>query len=389
MITMQNWKRLMALIALIAFIGGVMFAGGNLLVNTLASSAVKTGKNSSGIQSAYAQSNPGSNIIADIVSSMGPAVLKIDVYKTVNGPAFDPFFNDPFFRQFFNSPFEMPEQIKQEEHGLGSGFIITPDGYILTNEHVINGAQRIEVTIGENKPIPAQVIGADYDLDLAVLKVNAGRSLPILRMGDSNQIKVGSWVIAIGNPFGLENTVTVGVVSAKSRPIQVENRSYKNLLQTDAAINPGNSGGPLLNLQGEVIGINTAVAAQAQGIGFAIPINTVKSILQELMKKGHVSRPWLGVQLQPLNEQLAAYLGLKDTKGALIAGVVSGSPAEKAGLQQGDVILKLDEHQVENPDSLVNLVKEIKVNQRVVLLIQRQEKLLSIPLVISEKPSQW
>jgi len=388
---MHNWKRTLAVAALVAFLSGALFASGNLLVNALAASAEKASAGPPGVQPAYAQPGPGSgpDVIANIVSSAGPAVVKVDVYKTVNGTAFDPFFNDPFFRQFFGSPFGLPQPLKREEHGLGSGFIITPDGYILTNEHVIDGAQKIEVTIvGRDKPLPARAVGSDYDLDLAVLKVDAGGDLPILSLGDSDQVKVGSWVVAIGNPYGLDHTVTVGVVSAKGRPVQVENRSYKNLLQTDAAINPGNSGGPLLNLAGEVIGINTAVAAQAQGIGFAIPINTVKSVLQELMNKGHITRPWLGVQVQPLDEQLASYFGLKSTEGALVAGVVSGSPADKAGLQQGDVILKIDGQQIKNPEDLVNYVKGLKIGQRIVLLIQRQGKTLYLPLEIKEKPAQ-
>jgi Do/DeqQ family serine protease len=382
----QNWKRTFAIVALAAFLSGALFAGGNMLVNTLAAKNLAVPP---GLPAAYAQADPASNpdAIADIVSSTGPAVVKVDVYKTVNGTSFDPFFNDPFFRQFFGAPFTSPQP--REEHGLGSGFIVTPDGYILTNEHVVDGAQRIEVTIaGQNKALPARVVGSDYDLDLAVLKVDAGNNLPTLRLGDSDQVKVGSWVVAIGNPYGLDHTVTVGVVSAKSRPVQVENRSYTNLLQTDAAINPGNSGGPLLNLSGEVIGINTAVAAQAQGIGFAIPINTVKGVLQELMNKGHITRPWMGVQVQPLNEQLAAYFGLKSTTGALVSGIVSGSPAEKAGLQQGDVILKVDSQEIKSPDDLVNYVKNLKIGQKVVLLIERQGKTMYLPLAIKEKPAQ-
>jgi len=385
---MQNWKRTLALVSLIAFLSGALFAGGNLLVNALASSAGKVTGRPANIPAAYAQPNPGPDTVADIVSNAGPAVVKIDVSKTVNG-AFDPFFNDPFFRQFFSSPFAFRQPFKREEHGLGSGFIITSDGSILTNEHVIDGAQKIEVTIaGRDKPLPARVTGSDYDLDLAVLKVDAGGDLPTLSLGDSDQVKVGSWVVAIGNPYGLDHTVTVGVVSAKGRPVQVENRSYKNLLQTDAAINPGNSGGPLLNLAGEVIGINTAVAAQAQGIGFAIPINTVKSVLAELLSKGHLSRPWLGVQVQPLDEQLTSSFGLESTEGALVAGVVSGSPADKAGFQQGDVILKIDGQQIRNPDDLVNYVKGLQIGQRIVVLVQRQGKTLNLPLEIKEKPAQ-
>ncbi len=386
-IRMINFKRTLLFIALAAFVAGVMFAGGCLLVKDFSPTAGGApGALDKPVASA-ADNIPGvgPGTVAEIVDRAGPAVVKIDT-ATVRGGA-DPFFNDPFFRQFFGRPFGfgLPPR---EEHGVGSGFIISEDGYILTNEHVINGATKITVTVqGFADPLPAQVVGADYDLDLAVLKVDAGRSLPTLKLGDSDKIKVGNWVIAIGNPFGLDHTVTVGVISAKGRPVQVENRSYKNLLQTDASINPGNSGGPLLNLAGEVVGINTAVA-QAQGIGFAIPANTVKEVLDELINKGKVVRPWLGVQLHPLNKELAEYLGLKSTEGALVVGVVDGSPAARAGLMQGDVIVQWDGKKVATVDDLIELIRQTKIGQKVVAVVYRGGKLHSVSIVVTEKPSQ-
>jgi len=286
---LSKYKRVLLFLTLTAFLVGIMFTGGCFPVRNPGSKA--PGPTNAGQAGSPANTPPGvgDQVVANIISSASPAVVKIDTVST-SGAGRDPFFNDPFFRQFFGGPFGLRAQ-PREVHGLGSGFVASEDGYILTNEHVISGATKITATIqGFDNPLPAQVVGADYDLDLAVLKVNAGRPLPVLKCGDSEKVRVGNWVVAIGSPFGLEHTVTVGVISAKVRPVQVENRSYKNLLQTDAKINPGNSGGPLLNLAGEVIGINTAVA-QAQGIGFAIPVNTAKEVIADLVNKGKVTKP--------------------------------------------------------------------------------------------------
>lgn len=379
---MTNWKRSLLFIALAAFIAGIMFAGGYLLVNDLKSHRISPISN---VASAMPGVSP--ETVADIVDKAGPAVVKIDTVVVRGSTRFDPFFDDPFFRQFFGRPFGFVPP--QEEHGLGSGFIFSQDGYIITNEHVINGAQKILVTIqGFENPLPARVIGADYDLDLAVIKVDAGKPLPTLPMGDSDQIRVGEWVIAIGNPFGLDHTVTVGVISAKGRPVTVENRHYKNLLQTDASINPGNSGGPLLNLRGEVIGINTAVA-QAHGIGFAIPTNTVKEVLDQLLKGNNKSRPWLGIQMQSVTQEIAAYLGLPSAEGVLVVNVIPGSPADEAGLAQGDVILQVDNRKVKNHEDLINIIQQGKVGQQVVLQIFRGGKLRNVTVTLGEKPPQW
>jgi len=320
--------------------------------------------------------------VSNIVDNVGDAVVKIDTIT--KGNQTPNYFNDPFFRQFFGDQFKF-QQSPQTQQGLGSGFIISKDGYILTNEHVINGADEIKVAIvGFDEPVEAELIGSDRELDLAVLKVDVKKDLPVLELGKSSEAKVGDWVIAIGNPYGLDHTVTVGVISAKGRPINIKDRHYKNLLQTDASINPGNSGGPLLNMNGEVVGINTAINAQAQGIGFAIPTSTVEEVLNELIEKGHVVRPYLGVYLQGLNQELADYFNLDNTDGALVAQVAPGSPAERAGLKRGDIILEYDGKQIKEPDELVEIVKKANIGDKKVLLINREGKTIYKTVVIGE-----
>ncbi|RJQ31408.1 MAG: PDZ domain-containing protein [Peptococcaceae bacterium] len=359
-----------------------MFAGGAYLVKDL--SLAKKSPAGDGLANAESLPGVGPDAIAEIVASSSPAVVKIDTRMTVSGNELgEPFFNDPFFRQFFGAP----SRPRQEDVGMGSGFIISKDGYVLTNEHVVDGADAIQVTVsGFDKQFEAKVVGADYDLDLALLKITADSDLPFLNLGDSDRIRVGNWVIAIGNPYGLDHTVTIGVISAKGRPITVKDRQYENLLQTDASINPGNSGGPLLNLKGEVVGINTAINAQAQGIGFAIPTSTVQRVLQDLMSGGKNARPWLGVQVRPVDEEVARYLGLEKVEGALVVGVVPGGPAAKAGLKQWDVILEFNGVKVKDADSLVETIKNTNVGDRVTLVAQRNRQVYPVKLTIAEKP---
>lgn len=283
--------------------------------------------------------------IPETVDKISDAVVYLET-TVENTNLSDPFFNDPFFRYFFGDSFSFRTTPKVSK-GIGSGFIINSEGYIITNEHVINGASEVNVTVkGFEEPFKAAIIGKDFNLDLAVLKITSSKKLPHIELGNSDNMRVGEWVIAIGNPYRLDHTVTVGVISAKGRPVTIPDQStgkervYKNLIQTDAAINPGNSGGPLISLDGKVIGINTAINAQAQGIGFAIPINTAKEVLDELIKSGSITRPYIGVALQDLTKDLAEYFGLKEPKGAIIADVTPGGPADKAGLTRGDVILK-------------------------------------------------
>lgn len=326
--------------------------------------------------------NPvGTNLIADIVEKVSPAVVTIETTVESKERSFDPFFNDPFFRQFFGN--RVPVEPRYSR-GMGSGFIISKDGYILTNEHVISGARKIEVIINE-KPVPAKLVGSDFELDLAVLKINSEGDLPVLQMGDSDAVRVGEWAIAIGSPQRLDHTVTVGVISAKGRPIAVQDRQYKNLLQTDASINPGNSGGPLLNLRGEVIGINTAVSASAQGIGFAIPTSTVRPVLDTLINQGKITRPWLGVYIQTVNKEIADYLRLGKAEGALVTSVVEGGPADNAGITQGDVILAIEGNKVSTSQELTDLVQKLKPGQKVAVVVFRGGKKYEVSVTIGEK----
>ncbi|MDH7480025.1 MAG: trypsin-like peptidase domain-containing protein, partial [Syntrophomonadaceae bacterium] len=231
----------------------------------------------------------------------------------------------------------------------------------------------------------AHLVGSDSDLDLAVLKIEAAEELPFLEFGNSDQTRVGEWVIAIGNPYGLDHTVTVGVVSAKGRPVTVEDKNYRNLLQTDASINPGNSGGPLLNLQGKVVGINTAVNASAQGIGFAIPSNTAQGVLQEMISTGKVVHPWLGVVVGPITEDLAAALGVKKDSGIIVRQVVSGSPAQKAGIRAGDIIQQFNGAIIRTPDELVDQIAASQVGSRAELAILRQGQTMKVSVTIGSK----
>ncbi len=334
---------------------------------------------------AVSPANPvGTGLIADIVEKTSPAVVMIQTTVESRDRFFDPFFNDPFFRDFFGN--RIPRGLgPRYTTGMGSGFIISKDGYILTNEHVISGAAKIEVTMTGKKPVPAKLVGSDFELDLAVLKINAEGDLPVLELGDSDAVRVGEWAIAIGNPQGLDHTVTVGVISAKGRPIAVQDRQYKNLLQTDASINPGNSGGPLLNMKGQVVGINTAVSASAQGIGFAIPAGTVRPVLDALINQGKITRPWLGVYIQSINKESAQYLRLGVTEGVLVTSVVEGGPADSAGITQGDVIVEIGHSKVATADDLTSLVGKLKPGQKVEVTLYRGGKRVNVSVTMGEK----
>ncbi|MGQ9621889.1 MAG: DegQ family serine endoprotease [Candidatus Caldatribacteriaceae bacterium] len=314
-----------------------------------------------------------SNIVADIVEKISPAVVNIDTLTiTTYRSPLAPFFSDPFFRRFFGDIPELERQVPQR--GIGTGFVFRSDGYILTNEHVVRGASQIKVTFIDGKEYEGKVVGSDPLTDIAVVKIDAV-NLPTIPLGDSDKARVGEFVIAIGNPYGLSHTVTVGVLSAKGRPISAgdSGREYENFLQTDAAINPGNSGGPLLNLDGEVIGINTAILPYAQGIGFAIPINMAKLILDQLITKGKVTRAWLGVYIQDLTPEMAKKLGLPEPKGALVADVSKGGPAEKAGIKRGDVILKVDDQEIASVSELQMRIRSHLPGDRVRLELWRDK----------------
>mgnify|MGYP004444340877 FL=1 len=324
--------------------------------------------------------------VADLVEKVGHAVVNIDVEGTVTrkmgGNSALP--NDPFFKEFFGDMFrEYTRRVPMK--GAGSGFIVSSDGKILTNNHVIDGADKITVTFFDGKSLEASVIGRDPTFDIAVIKVD-GKDLPTLEMGDSDKIRVGETLVAIGNAVGLggDPTVTLGVLSARNRSIHVQNFNFDGFLQTDASINPGNSGGPLLDMEGKVIGINTAIISSAQGIGFAIPINMAKQVMNDIVSYGKVRRGQLGVYLQSLSEDMASAFELKNTKGAIVADVVPDSPAAKAGLKRGDVIVKFDGKEVENSTKLTSAVRQRMAGDKVQLEVIRRGKALKFSVTLSE-----
>ncbi len=274
------------------------------------------------------------------VEKASPAIVSIFSSQEVEQPA-NPFGGNPLFEDFFRDFFEASPQ-RRTERSLGSGVVIRPEGYILTNEHVVLQSGKVQIQLANERKLNARLVGADSDSDLAVLKVDDAKSLPHLPLGTSEDLMIGETVIAIGNPFGLSQTVTTGVISAVNRSLNTGDRTYYDFIQTDASINPGNSGGPLLNIKGELIGINTAIYGKAQGIGFAIPISRAKRIVEELISHGTVEPPWIGIATQTLTPELASHFSLKEKQGVLVRSIEPASPAVSAGLQRGDVIVSLD-----------------------------------------------
>jgi serine protease Do len=306
-----------------------------------------------------------------------PAVVHIDVMERqeVSSPAF-PFESDPFFRYFFGNP-RSPRKFKRESRGLGTGMIIDGQGHILTNYHVAGGATKIEVSLSDGRKFPAKLIGSDPKTDLAVIRITARDQLPFVAFGDSDRMEVGEWVIAIGHPRGLDQTVTQGIISAKHRRGITDPTSYQDFLQTDAAINPGNSGGPLLNLYGEVVGVNTAIASQSggsEGIGFAIPSNMAITIAKTIIARGRVERGWMGVSVQDLTPELAKTLAVTATRGAVINDVIKGGPAERAGLRKNDVVIGFQGREIHDASALRNVAALATIGQDVKLTAIRQGK---------------
>jgi serine protease Do len=329
---------------------------------------------------------PGS--FADLADDVKHSVVNISTTQVVKGLPLHPFlghnapFGDDFFKHFFGN---MPQE-QMKTHALGSGFVISEDGLILTNNHVIDKATEIKVKIESGKEYNAKVIGKDPKTDLGLIQVKPDVDFPkSIHLGDSDAMRVGDWVMAVGNPFGLGQTVTTGIISAKGRIIGAG--PYDDFLQTDAAINPGNSGGPLFNMKGEVIGINTAIIAQGQNIGFAIPVNVAKELLPQL-KTGRIIRGWLGVMIQDITSDLAKSFGLKGTKGVLISDVTKGSPAEKAGLKRGDVDVRFNGKEVENAHMLSRVVAATPPNTDITLDIIRDGKEKTIEVTIGTMPQK-
>ncbi|MBN2707144.1 MAG: DegQ family serine endoprotease [Deltaproteobacteria bacterium] len=331
---------------------------------------------------------------APLVAELTPAVVNINTEKRVASRSrgfdfpgrgsrdnFEEFFGR-FFEQFGNPHLRsQPQPVKS----LGSGFVISDDGYILTNNHVVEDADAIKVTLSDKKAYDARLVGRDEKTDLAVLKIDADHELPAVKLGDSGDLEVGDWVIAIGNPFGLARTVTAGIVSAQGRVIG--SGPYDDFIQTDASINPGNSGGPLFNLKGEVVGINTAIVASGQGIGFAIPVNMAKDLLPQL-KTGKVSRGRLGVHIQEVSEDLAASFGLKEKQGAVVSEVVADSPAARAGLEVGDIILAVDGDKIDEMRNLPRMIAAKKPGTKVELEVLRLGKTIRVKVVLDDLESE-
>jgi len=327
---------------------------------------------------------PGS--FSQLAKNASPSVVNISTVKVVKGGGQipSPFGPDDPFREFFERFFgdRAPRDFKQRS--LGTGFIIDKEGFILTNNHVIEGTEEITVTLADKREFAAKIIGRDPKTDLALIRIESDQVLPALPLGDSDKLEVGDWVMAIGNPYGLGHTVTAGIVSAKYR--QIGAGAYDNFIQTDASINPGNSGGPLLNTAGEVIGVNTAIFSQSGGsigIGFATPINMAKDLLPQL-KKGKVVRGWLGVVIQNVTPELKDKLKLSTEKGALVADVVAGGPAEKAGIERGDVIVTFDEKNISESDDLPYVVASTPIGKTVTVEVIRKGQRESIQVEIGE-----
>lgn len=332
--------------------------------------------------------NMMSNSLSALAEATKPSVVNVSTTTTVNiqESPFGEFFNDPLFRRFFGEQFGHPGSKKQyKSSALGSGVIVSADGYILTNYHVIKGAQEIKVILYDGREFTGRVIGDDPATDIAVLKIDA-KDLPAIKIGESRNLKTGDVVLAIGNPFGLNQTVTMGIVSAVGRA-DVGISSYEDFIQTDAAINPGNSGGALVNASGELVGINTAIFSTSggyMGIGFAIPSDMANMVSQSILKHGRVIRGWLGVTVQDLTPELARSFGIEEEKGALITDVTKDSPAQEAGLRRGDLIVKFDEKAVENSLSLRNLVVETPPGRTVDVQVVREGKQLTLRVTLRE-----
>ncbi|MYF48267.1 MAG: Do family serine endopeptidase [Candidatus Dadabacteria bacterium] len=329
-----------------------------------------------------ALSHGSSESISPTVKRLTPSVVNISTTNVIKASPFGSPYQDEYFKKFFEKFFseEMPER-EFRNKGLGSGFIMSSDGYIITNNHVVRKAEEIEVILEGGKKYTAKIVGTDPVTDLALLKIDPEVPLPAVEMGDSSTLAIGDWVFAIGNPFGLGHTVTAGIVSAKGRALGIGR--YDNFIQTDAAINPGNSGGPLFHSEGRVVGVNTAVMARGQGLGFAIPINMAKIVIEHLKVHGRVIRGWLGIMIQDITPEISEALGIKRDKGGLVSEVKEGSPADKAGLRRGDVIVSVEGEEIPDAATLARklALTQPGVDTKFVVLSDGEKKTLTIKLI--------
>ena len=368
--------------AFLALLFGLFFCMGNERANSLPKNDKLTTVKSLG------------QAFVEVAKKVQPAVVNISTEKTITMKPWDKFGEDffkgspfeDFFKGFGFSPREKGKEYRQKQRSGGSGVIVDKEGYILTNNHVVEGADKVKIKLNDGREFTATLKGQDSRTDLAVLHIKA-KDLPVAALGDSDKLEVGEWAIAIGSPFGLEHTVTVGVISAKGRS-GLGTGTYEDFIQTDASINPGNSGGPLINIDGEVVGINAMIIQPGTGIGFAIPINTAKQILNDLIKQGKVVRPWLGISAQDLTPEMIEHLNVKEKDGVLVGQVYPGTGAEKAGLTSGDIIKSVDDKAVKNVNELVKEIQKKKVAQKVKLNIIRDGKPMVIEVTTTSMPDK-
>ena len=380
---MEQKKKFKTILIALLLIGSVLGFGYGI------STAVKPHDSQTASVSTISETPMVPASFSDLAEKVRSGVVNIQVVKKVKNVGFglrnfkgNPFGDQNPFGDFFGPFFEGNPPKGFEQRGVGSGFVMSREGYILTNNHVVDDADQIKVKLANGKEYDGIAVGRDPKTDLALIKIQASTDLQPLNLGNSNELKVGSWVVAIGSPFGLEQTVTAGIVSVKGRVIG--SGPYDDFIQTDASINPGNSGGPLINMKGEVVGINTAILASGQGIGFAIPINMAKEIALQLQEKGRVTRGWLGVSIQEVTPELAKSFNLKENKGALVSQVFSGSPAEKAGIEQGDIIVEFDGKEISDSKDLPRIVALTPVGKAVTVKVLRDGELMDRQVKLGE-----
>jgi Do/DeqQ family serine protease len=392
-----SWKQPISYIAIAALGAGVAITGDRLLTPPASIAQAPTSSQTTAAkpnpQPAPVTSTTPTNFITAAVNKVGPAVVRIDSTQKVQS-SLPEGFDDPMFRQFFGGKMPSSQEVRR---GVGSGFIIDGDGKILTNAHVVAGSDTVKVTLTDGRSFTGKVLGADTVTDVAVVKIDAN-NLPTVTLGNSDQLKPGEWAIAIGNPLGLDNTVTEGIISATGRSSNNVGVPAErvNFIQTDAAINPGNSGGPLLNAQGEVIGMNTAIIQNAQGIGFAIPINTAKNIADQLIAKGKVEHAYLGIQMVNLSPELKKQINqdpnsnitVQQDQGVLIAKVMPDSPAAKAGLKSGDVIDKINNQTMKDSSAIQQLVEQTPVGNELQIGVTRNGQPMTLPVRVGTLPRQ-
>ena len=334
--------------------------------------------------SATSRLAPGESF-APAAKKVIPAVVNVFTQQTLRNPA-HPALQDPVFRYFFGDRQDTrPRQVSN----LGSGVIVSPNGYILTNHHVVEAADEIQVALADGRTLPARVVGADPETDLAVLKIDAD-NLPAITFAQADSIKVGDWVLAVGNPFGVGQTVTAGIVSALGRT-HLGINTFENFIQTDAAINPGNSGGALVDADGNLVGVNSAIYSRtggSQGIGFAIPISIARQVMEQIIKSGGVTRGWVGIEVQDLTPELAESFSLKNIEGALIAGVLKGGPADVGGIRPGDILLAVNGKPVTDSASLLNLIAALQPNSHAQLTVARKQQSLELKIQVGRRPIQ-